>query len=642
MILLLVFAVVVISVTPGQAQLTNGLVAYWPLDGNANDQQGTVDLTAQQNATFDNLTSLVGSAAGTSGNEEFGQNSGFFSLDPVGSVLNLTNEITVSSWYRIDSLGSTGEKSAALHRSRVFGWYNPDDNSNYHYALSWTDTGGTDHAFTSPALSIGTNVAEWYHVVERVDSVGNLTFWHQNQFSDDHSSPVRNTVLSNYQRIDTSLLTSSGGLEFVTAYYEGKGGSTGNVSADELAIWNRALSDQEIETLFDNGKAGIPIAAEPVTRFAWKKTDLGSWNLSSNWDLADSPNSAEHTALFGSPASIIGRTTVVTNTPVTVNRLEFDNALHSYFIAGGGSVELAQHPGDGSPLDPTIELTNGNHEIQVKVNLAGDTTVTANSDTTLDFNNEIALGGSNFDIAGLGTVNLNHSTTGSGTVNNSGTLGTAGSTNLSFDLNNTGTLRFDLGPNNVDSFDVLGNVDLAGILDVRLEPDYAPDPGQQFVVLTAGHLIDRGLALTTTAQQMFNINVDVTNDEVVLTAIGSDGVTGDYNNNGIVDAADYTVWRDNQGTTHLLPNRDPSHSGAIGQDDYISWKTNFGNTGGNAAAIPEPASLLLLTYSCFCVTVFNRTWLRILRGTPVIRPRSSRVRIDVVHGKSMRTSSRMT
>ena len=241
-------------------------------------------------------------------------------------------------------------------------------------------------------------------------------------------------------------------------------------------------------------------------------------------------------------------------------------------------------------------MSSGDHEIQVKVRLAGNTTVTGSSGSTLDFNNEIALGGFTLDTAGLGTVNINHSTTGSGSVNNAATLGTAGSTDISFDLNNTGTLLIDLGPNHADAFNILGNVELAGTLDVRLEPDYQPDAGQQFIVLSAGHLIDSGLALSGTARQMFNINVDLINDQVVLTTLGPAGVAGDYNDNGIVDSADYTVWRNNLGSSANLPN--DTTPGMVTQSDYDVWKMNFGlvNDGGTSqiVSVAEPSSLLLV------------------------------------------------
>ena len=70
------------------------------------------------------------------------------------------------------------------------------------------------------------------------------------------------------------------------------------------------------------------------------------------------------------------------------------------------------------------------------------------------------------------------------------------------------------------------------------------------------------------------------------------GVTGDYNNDGTVDAADYTVWRDNLGSTVTLPN--DITPGTVDAGDYTEWENNFGATASTSAAVPEPASLSLL------------------------------------------------
>lgn len=59
---------------------------------------------------------------------------------------------------------------------------------------------------------------------------------------------------------------------------------------------------------------------------------------------------------------------------------------------------------------------------------------------------------------------------------------------------------------------------------------------------------------------------------------------GDYNNDGGVDAADYTVWRDNLGSAFELPNRDPGESGDVGAGDYDAWTGNYGAVGGG----PDP------------------------------------------------------
>ena len=93
-------------------------------------------------------------------------------------------------------------------------------------------------------------------------------------------------------------------------------------------------------------------------------------------------------------------------------------------------------------------------------------------------------------------------------------------------------------------------------------------------------------------------------------------INGDYNSNGIVDIGDYTVWRDNLGQPAAsLPNRDPGNSGLINQADYTYWKSRFGatsNGAGGVAAVPEPASLLLMLGAWACL---GRTHVR-HRGRP--------------------------
>src|SRR4051812_19955412 len=51
---------------------------------------------------------------------------------------------------------------------------------------------------------------------------------------------------------------------------------------------------------------------------------------------------------------------------------------------------------------------------------------------------------------------------------------------------------------------------------------------------------------------------------------------GDFNNNGVVDTADYLVWRANQGTNHVLAN--DSFGGTIGVAQFNQWRAYFGQT----------------------------------------------------------------
>lgn len=77
--------------------------------------------------------------------------------------------------------------------------------------------------------------------------------------------------------------------------------------------------------------------------------------------------------------------------------------------------------------------------------------------------------------------------------------------------------------------------------------------------------------------------------KVGATAVG--GMLGDYNGNNVIDAADYTVWRDRM-SGGTLPN--DASPGSVTTDDYHYWKSRFGAGAGAAApttsAVPEPAS----------------------------------------------------
>lgn len=76
------------------------------------------------------------------------------------------------------------------------------------------------------------------------------------------------------------------------------------------------------------------------------------------------------------------------------------------------------------------------------------------------------------------------------------------------------------------------------------------------------------------------------------------GLSGDYNGDGLVDAADYSVWRDTLGTTGIDLPADGSGNGTVDASDLNIWRTAFGATAGvPAVAVPEPptrATLLLV------------------------------------------------
>jgi hypothetical protein len=78
----------------------------------------------------------------------------------------------------------------------------------------------------------------------------------------------------------------------------------------------------------------------------------------------------------------------------------------------------------------------------------------------------------------------------------------------------------------------------------------------------------------------------------------ANGLPGDFNHNGIVDAADYTIWRDSFGQTGVNLAADADNSGTVDANDYSLWQQNFGRSdlggSGNQTAVPEPSCGVLL------------------------------------------------
>jgi hypothetical protein len=71
------------------------------------------------------------------------------------------------------------------------------------------------------------------------------------------------------------------------------------------------------------------------------------------------------------------------------------------------------------------------------------------------------------------------------------------------------------------------------------------------------------------------------------------GVAGDYNGNGVVDAADYVLWRNGGPLQNEVPGVTP---GSVTPEDYDAWRARFGNNSGSGSgdAVPEPATVALL------------------------------------------------
>jgi hypothetical protein len=102
-------------------------------------------------------------------------------------------------------------------------------------------------------------------------------------------------------------------------------------------------------------------------------------------------------------------------------------------------------------------------------------------------------------------------------------------------------------------------------------------------------------------------------------------LAGDFNGDDVVNAADYTVWRDTLGKESApYEGADGNGDGVVTAADYAVWKASFGTSRGasrDAQAVPEPTALALWIVVSTTVALCQRG--QIQAGLPAWAARSS-------------------
>ena len=128
------------------------------------------------------------------------------------------------------------------------------------------------------------------------------------------------------------------------------------------------------------------------------------------------------------------------------------------------------------------------------------------------------------------------------------------------------------------------------------------------------------------ATWLFDLNVDGTVNALDAATFVTElvrSVPGDFNVDGMVDAADYTVWRDRSGQGGSGLVADGDFDGDVDDDDFAVWKAAFGferraltpGSAGNRPRCPSPRC-------CGCVWWQGDCWRCVDRGSGRARERS--------------------
>ncbi len=150
-------------------------------------------------------------------------------------------------------------------------------------------------------------------------------------------------------------------------------------------------------------------------------------------------------------------------------------------------------------------------------------------------------------------------------------------------------------------FDAAGSVEAAtgangGVLEgvIDLVAEFGTLPDDLYLAVALFDSADGG-SLASMLQLASSLNGDGNVDAAEFVKLDLRPTTpGDFNDDGVVNLADYAVWRDNLGASVTLPG-EVSTPGAVTADDYLDWKNSYAAASAAAAAlparmVPEPAT----------------------------------------------------
>ena len=210
---------------------TNGLVGYWPFNGNANDESGNGN------------DGIVHGASLT--NDRYGNSNKAYNFNGAGNFIdfasnksfNILNDITISCWSKPENFN--GEQQQLV-------WFGDNQSAKDPYSIS---INSNNNFYFRRDISLGDDnmiceylqpIPERYtHIVGRYSSLKN----EMDIFIDG--------VLQNSIKLNNSIKYITDNMYLNFGAVDAGNGQFFNGKLDDISIHNRALTDQEIKVLYN-------------------------------------------------------------------------------------------------------------------------------------------------------------------------------------------------------------------------------------------------------------------------------------------------------------------------------------------------------------------------------------------------------
>lgn len=225
---------------------TNGIIGYWPLDGNANDVSG-------------NMLNGINNGA-IPGTNRFGLSNAAYSFNGVSDYIEVANngsfsgmsDLSISAWVNMNSF------SGIQHI--VSKWYqvtNCNNTNSDSYAAAFIQnqvhlaTNNNPFAFSTPPTLTNSDLGSWKHLVFINSSITGQALYIDG-------------VLSGTQNNPGAICPSINNLLFGASHNGGTLERFLNGKIDDIGMWSRVLTDCEIKKLYYGGNLQASVSQPTI------------------------------------------------------------------------------------------------------------------------------------------------------------------------------------------------------------------------------------------------------------------------------------------------------------------------------------------------------------------------------------------
>ena len=237
--LLLAVGLLISSMGVASADIGTDLLNYWDFEGNFEDTAGKALGTGSSKndtgtpAAAANVTITPGGPLG----RFVKLNRSNIRVPNSDDVIAAGESLTISAWFRVNTFNSSWQALIAHGEGSDYRIARQGDSQNMSYAGGTGDIGGPPNVTDT----------EWHHVVAISEAAVSTRLWVDGELVATGGAPN---------------LTNNGAANLQIGGNPNAGGRDWDGDVDDVAMWSRALTDDEITSLYTKSKAGIPLSAQ--------------------------------------------------------------------------------------------------------------------------------------------------------------------------------------------------------------------------------------------------------------------------------------------------------------------------------------------------------------------------------------------